>query len=118
MTINTLKHVVVDGGLAFIIGSTIDAIFARVHQMPDQMPTEMKPTLIAIAKTFMQAFVTIAVGVEASNFVYPEAVGDDPTNGFWMLYVLMMSSPHLQDDLKTLSAWHKSYVQTKLFSSE
>lgn len=112
---NTLKHVIVDGGLGLLIGASIDAIFAHVHEMPTVLPTTTKDVGMAIAKVAAQAFVTIAVSVEISNFVYPESVGDDPTNGFWMLYVLMNSSPHLTSDIQTLVGWQRAFVQTKIF---
>jgi hypothetical protein len=115
---NTLKHVVVDGGAGLLIGSAIDAVFQRIH--PAKTTSGWSPQELAILafKITVQAFAEIAVGVEVSQFLYPGDFGDDPTNGFFLLFAMFEASPHFRADLGTLTGVVRASIDDKLFKVE
>lgn len=113
---NTLKHVVVDGASGFYLGCLVDNIFEKIHttETVDTVPQTTRALAMLMTKVAAQSFISIAVAVELNGFMYPGSVGDDPTNGFWMLWSMMEGSPHLRKDMGLLGGWFKTLLSRSM----
>lgn len=115
---NTFKHTVVDVGLGFFIGTTIDAVFERIHTANSQQPGSATEVAMLTAKCLAQIFVSTAVAIQASDALYPGEVGDDPTNGLLLLGSVIAASKHLQTDYDLLHLYTKAWLDKMVFPEQ
>jgi hypothetical protein len=115
---NTLKHVIVDGGAGFLMGGVIDSVFDKIHTTEKEklVVTTVNGVAMLALKVAAQSFVSIALAVEVNGFLYPETIGDDPTNGFWMLWTMLEGSPHFRQDCANLHVITRAWLETAIFS--
>jgi hypothetical protein len=107
------KHVIVDGSAGFLIGASVDAVFDQLK--PGVMdPEDISSVATVAGRLAAQAFVSLSLGAQASLLLYPTAENTDPTNGFFLFWLLMKASPGWRDDMQAVVNLYKSWLKSRL----